>query len=189
MSALSDEAKALAPRGTTLFRLTEQVKPLARTEAPREYRADPPVTYPRSIFRTKQWVGDVETSIRDANPYDSAYGLESQAQTLRERARRESDALLRAADERRADALEQRAARTRADARIEYESSTAALEEANAEQQRFLEDAIRRAVSFDVLSRELLLNKADQLLAMGRADEARVIRASAYRSETRGDTE
>jgi len=183
MSRLTEQTKTLAPR-TRLFRLSEQVKPLTPLEGPREYRADVPTTFPRPVFRSTESHMDAEALIRKANPLDSAYGLESQAQALREAARRETDPLLRAADERRADNIDAAAVQQRQDARALYEASATAIAEAAVEQQRFLEDAIRRTVSFDVLSRELLLNKADQLLAMGRADEARIYRASVHRGDT-----
>jgi hypothetical protein len=78
-----------------------------------------------------------------------------------------------------------RTLRTEADeARAEADST---LEAARAEQRAWLERSVRRRVAEEATTRQLLLNKADALVELGRVEEARIIRESLYRTEQRGD--
>lgn len=181
-----------------------------------EHRCHPKTlaVYPRPVFRSFQSAKDAELVIRQQHPIDSARADEEKAcrfraQLKHEAARlqerkdafpgdwttdtsaaaidlREDDAEF-AATQRRIDALEERARQTRRDDRSLYAASEAAYEQAMREQNDFLQNQIRLSIEGEKLSTEVLLNKADELQAIGQADTARLLRTSVMRDYLRGE--
>ena len=152
----------------------------------RQAREQPPQTiFARPVFTATAERVAAEEALRDKYPRESAYNFERQAASLRAAAdasdnTREEDALKQFATDfdQHANDDKERAQQLYLERKETYEADMAA-------QQRYLEASVRDAVSADDISRQLLLNKADSLLAMGKVLESRVIRDSVIRSQQR----
>jgi hypothetical protein len=141
--------------------------------------------FARGVHITQTTKHDALEAIRDKYPADYAHALRTKADALVEAAEKTSDklAILRARQAARAynaeAAIRERDARA---LRIDDD-----LEQARAQQQRFLDESLRRSARREDTLREQLLARADELTSYGRFTEAREIRSSLARSEKRGD--